>query len=56
VAGDTIVWPVGLGREPQLLALRLGATGEVALPAARRQGTPTPTASPSPTPTATPAE
>jgi outer membrane protein assembly factor BamB len=27
VAGDTIVWPVGVGREPVLLALRLGAEG-----------------------------
>lgn len=27
VAGETIVWPVGLGRTPVLLALRLGADG-----------------------------
>lgn len=27
VAGDTIVWPVGVGREPVVLALKLGAEG-----------------------------
>ena len=27
VAGDSIVWPIGLGRVPQVLALRLGAKG-----------------------------
>jgi outer membrane protein assembly factor BamB len=25
VAGDTIIWPIGIGREPVVLALRLGA-------------------------------
>jgi outer membrane protein assembly factor BamB len=42
VAGDTIIWPVGLGREPQVLALRLGVKGEVTRPAARALPTPTP--------------
>jgi outer membrane protein assembly factor BamB len=46
VAADTLVWPVGLGREPRLLALRLGATGEAAPPAARPLPTPTPTPTP----------
>jgi outer membrane protein assembly factor BamB len=35
VAGDMIVWPVGLGRKPVLLALRLGATVPTVLPLAR---------------------
>jgi outer membrane protein assembly factor BamB len=47
VAGDTLVWPVGLGREPQVLALRLGANGTVSQPASRAL----PTATPAPTPT-----
>ena len=36
VAADSIVWPVGLGRKPQLLALRLGAKGEGTSPHSRR--------------------
>jgi outer membrane protein assembly factor BamB len=35
VAGDTIVWPVGLGRDPGVLALRLGAHGPTEAPRAR---------------------
>jgi outer membrane protein assembly factor BamB len=35
VAGDTIVWPVGLGREPGVLALRLGAHVPIDHPRAR---------------------
>jgi outer membrane protein assembly factor BamB len=27
VAEDTIIWPIGVGREPVVLALRLGAEG-----------------------------
>ncbi|MCC6455634.1 MAG: PQQ-binding-like beta-propeller repeat protein [Caldilineaceae bacterium] len=42
VVEDTIVWPVGLGREPVVLALRLGAEGQPVLPAARPLPTPTP--------------
>lgn len=42
VAGDAIVWPVGLGREPVLLTLRLGAEGQPAQPAARPLPSPTP--------------
>ena len=34
IADDTIVWPVGLGSEPVLMALRLGAEGEIVPPAA----------------------
>jgi outer membrane protein assembly factor BamB len=37
VAGNTIVWPVGLGRQPVLLALRLGATKAARDPKARPQ-------------------
>ncbi len=43
IVGDTIVWPVGLGRTPMVLALRLGAKGQTASPAAH--ALPTPTAS-----------
>ena len=35
VAGDTIVWPVGLGRRPVLLALRLGSNVPITPPKAR---------------------
>ncbi len=49
VAHDTIVWPIGLGREPVLLALRLGAAGSLSVPAARPLFTPTP-AAPTPAP------
>jgi outer membrane protein assembly factor BamB len=35
VAGDVLVWPVGLGRKPVLLALKLGASGDPAQPEAR---------------------
>jgi glucose dehydrogenase len=35
VAGDLIVWPVGLGRKPVLMALKLGARGKPAQPEAR---------------------
>jgi glucose dehydrogenase len=34
VAGDTIVWPVGLGRKPVLIGLRLGAGGTALRPQA----------------------
>lgn len=40
MAGDTLVWPVGLGEAPQLLALRPGAEGTVATPAATAEATP----------------
>ena len=55
VAGDTLVWPIGLGREPQVLALRLGGTKSISQPAARNVGTPTPVGTPfsAPTPTGT---
>jgi outer membrane protein assembly factor BamB len=43
VAGDTLVYPVGIGREPVLLALRLGAGPEVQL---TPEGQPTPLATP----------
>ncbi|MEX0763011.1 MAG: PQQ-binding-like beta-propeller repeat protein [Dehalococcoidia bacterium] len=46
VAGDTIVWPAGVGGEASLVAYRIGAPGEV-----DRPGTPTP---PAETPTGTP--
>lgn len=46
IVGDTIVWPVGLGREPVVLALRLGAKGQVAQPAAHPLPVPTSTATP----------
>jgi outer membrane protein assembly factor BamB len=42
VAADTIIWPVGLGRNPMLLALRLGAKLPVAQPRARPQAPPPP--------------
>ena len=42
IAGDTIVWPAGVGGTPSLIALRLGAIS------------PTPSVTPSPTPTPTP--
>lgn len=42
VADDTIVWPVGLGRDPVVLALRLGATGSASPPAARPLPAPAP--------------
>ncbi|MDX6398736.1 MAG: hypothetical protein QOJ43_2144 [Gaiellaceae bacterium] len=35
VAGNVIVWPVGLGRKPVLLALKLGAAGKPVRPDAR---------------------
>jgi outer membrane protein assembly factor BamB len=35
VSGDMIVWPIGLGRQPVLLAFRLGAKKPTALPRAR---------------------
>jgi outer membrane protein assembly factor BamB len=35
VAGDTIIWPAGLGRRPVLLAFRLGADVPTVLPRAR---------------------
>jgi outer membrane protein assembly factor BamB len=35
VVEDAIVWPIGLGRQPVLLTLRLGAEGVMPLPAAR---------------------
>jgi outer membrane protein assembly factor BamB len=35
VVEDAIIWPIGLGRRPVLLALRLGAEGVTPLPAAR---------------------
>jgi outer membrane protein assembly factor BamB len=43
VAGDTIIWPIGIGREPVVLALRLGAGPEVQL---TPEGQPTPLATP----------
>jgi outer membrane protein assembly factor BamB len=46
VAADSIVWPVGLGREPQVLTLRLGATDSATTPAGQALPTPTPTATP----------
>ncbi len=46
VAGDTIIWPAGVGGEPSLLAFRLGA----------KSPTPTVTLTPTPTPSATPPE
>jgi glucose dehydrogenase len=52
VAADTIIWPVGLGREPVMLALRLGATNSTVPPAARALTTPTP--QPALTPAAAP--
>ena len=42
VAGDTILIPAGVGTQPQLIALRLGATGVMPSPA------PTPVTSPAP--------
>jgi outer membrane protein assembly factor BamB len=44
VAADTIVWPVGLGRTPQIVALRLGGKEKTVAPAARAL----PAASPTP--------
>jgi outer membrane protein assembly factor BamB len=35
VAGDVMVWPVGLGRKPVLLALKLGSAGKPVKPDAR---------------------
>lgn len=46
VAGDSIVWPIGLGRVPQVLTLRLGAKGGTGQPAARNVSTPTPEGTP----------
>ncbi|MEX0762430.1 MAG: PQQ-binding-like beta-propeller repeat protein [Dehalococcoidia bacterium] len=42
VAEDTIVWPAGLGREPTLFALRLGAEGDIVPPAAQAEPTEAP--------------
>jgi outer membrane protein assembly factor BamB len=38
VSGDTLVWPIGLGDKPQVIALRLGAQG--AAPTPEQQRTP----------------
>jgi glucose dehydrogenase len=46
VAADSIVWPVGLGRTPQVLTLRLGASGASTTPAGQALPTPTPTTAP----------
>ena len=46
VASDSIVWPIGLGRVPQVLTLRLGAKGGTGQPAARNVTTPTPAGTP----------
>jgi outer membrane protein assembly factor BamB len=54
VAGEFIVWPVGLGREPQLIALRLGATGDIAPPAGQAIPTPEGLVTPIPSPTPIP--
>jgi outer membrane protein assembly factor BamB len=35
VAGGTIVWPAGLGRDPELVALRLGGHEKVVEPKTR---------------------
>jgi outer membrane protein assembly factor BamB len=43
VAGDTLIYPVGIGREPVVLALRLGAGPPVQL---TPEGQPTPLATP----------
>jgi outer membrane protein assembly factor BamB len=43
VAGDTLIYPIGIGREPVLLALRLGAGPAVQL---TPEGQPTPLATP----------
>jgi outer membrane protein assembly factor BamB len=42
VAADTLVWPIGLGRDPQMIALRLGTKGQVSQPAGRALPSPTP--------------
>lgn len=46
VADDSIVWPIGLGRAPQVLTLRLGAKVGTGQPAARNVTTPTPVGTP----------
>jgi outer membrane protein assembly factor BamB len=40
VSRDTIVWPVGLGRRPVLIALRLGARGQAPIKRARPERKP----------------
>lgn len=40
VTGDTVVWPVGLGEQPVLLALRLGAHGADVMPQANPRSQP----------------
>ena len=45
-AGDTLLVPVGLGPQPMVLALVLGATGTI--PTATPSAAPTSSASPSP--------
>jgi hypothetical protein len=42
LAGDSIVWPIGLGRTPILLTLRLGAVGQVPGPGGSAIRTPYP--------------
>ena len=36
VAGDTIVWPFGLGDSPSVIALKLGGTGSIPTPEQQR--------------------
>jgi outer membrane protein assembly factor BamB len=50
VAGDSIVWPVGLGRDPVLMTLRIGAGGDVQTPATHPTQTPEAEDSPIQTP------
>jgi hypothetical protein len=42
VAGDTIVWPFGLGDSPSLIALSLGGSGTIPTPPTQRTPVQTP--------------
>jgi hypothetical protein len=42
VAGDTIVWPFGLGDSPSVIALKLGGTGSIPTPEQQRTPVMTP--------------